>query len=78
MKVYTQDNVKIDSIWIYLEALLDEQTDDDNDDDIDSSSSISTDNRPQNEQRQHRCIKHMGKLTKVNLFIYFVLCIYLK
>jgi len=70
MKVYIQDSVKIDSIWIYLEALLDEQTDDDdNDDDIDSSSSISTDNRPQNEQRQHRCIKQMGKLTKVNLFV---------
>ncbi|CAF0959671.1 unnamed protein product [Rotaria sordida] len=54
------------------EAVLDEQTDDDdnNDDDDDdeddsSSSSKSTENRSQNEQRQHRCIKQMGKLTKV-------------
>ncbi|CAF1270168.1 unnamed protein product [Adineta steineri] len=49
------------------EALLEEQTDDDDNDtdDIDSSSSISTDNRQQNEQCQHRCIKQMGKLTKV-------------
>ncbi len=51
---------------IDVEAILDEQTDDDNDDDSSSSSSISIDNRPQNEQRQHRCIKQIGKLTKVN------------
>ena len=52
---------------ISLEAAMDEQTDndDDDDDDASSSSSMSTDNRPQNEQRQHRCIKQMGKLTKV-------------
>jgi hypothetical protein len=56
--------------WIvdrfYLEATLDEQTDDDEDDEDSSASSRSTENRTQNDQRQHRCIKQMGKLTKVN------------
>ncbi|UJR22782.1 hypothetical protein I4U23_025814 [Adineta vaga] len=55
------------------EAQLDEQTDDDdNDDENDdmdsssvSSSTKSTNPRQQNDQRQHRCIKQMGKLTKV-------------
>ncbi|CAF3365149.1 unnamed protein product, partial [Rotaria sp. Silwood2] len=52
------------------EAILDEQTDDDNDDDgndddDDDSSLKSAENRSQNEQRQHRCIKQMEKLTKV-------------
>ncbi|CAF2683209.1 unnamed protein product [Rotaria sp. Silwood2] len=55
------------------EAILDEQTDDDNDDDgsddddddDDDSSLKSAEKRSQNEQRQHRCIKQMGKLTKV-------------
>jgi hypothetical protein len=57
---------------IYIEAILDEQTDDEEDNDDESSSSlISTENRQQNEQRQYRCIKQMGKLTKVNLFINF-------
>ncbi len=51
----------------YLEANLDEQIDDEDEDDASSSSSISIENRPQNEQRQHRCIKQMGKLTKVYL-----------
>jgi hypothetical protein len=60
-------------IMIYLEAMLDEQTDEDDEEDSSSSSSISTENRPQNEQRQHRCIKQMGKLTKVNEWIDFVL-----
>ncbi|CAF4181696.1 unnamed protein product, partial [Rotaria sp. Silwood2] len=53
-------------------AILDEQTDDDNDDDgsdddddDDDSSLKSAEKRSQNEQRQHRCIKQMGKLTKV-------------
>ena len=49
----------------YLEAVLDEQTDDDEDDEDSSASSKSTENRIQNGQRQHRCIKQMGKLTKV-------------
>ncbi|CAF0889004.1 unnamed protein product [Adineta ricciae] len=54
------------------EAQLEEQADDDDDDDDDdirsssSSSSVTTNLRSQkNDQRQHRCIKQMGKLTKV-------------
>ncbi len=53
----------------YLEANLDEQIDDEDEDDSSSSSSILI---PQNEQRQHRCIKQMGKLTKVNLIFYLI------
>ncbi len=46
---------------------MDEPIDDEDDDDdtLSSSSSVSMESRPQNEQRQHRCIKQMGKLTKV-------------
>lgn len=44
---------------------MDEQTDDDDLDSSSSSSSISADTSPQVEQRQHRCIKQMGKLAKV-------------
>ena len=53
---------------IISEANLDEPIDDEDDDDASSSSSsssVSMESRPQNEQRQHRCIKQMGKLTKV-------------
>lgn len=61
---------------VYLEAKLDEQTDeddedeDDDDDDNESSSSKATEHRLKNEQRQHRCIKQMGKLAKVKIFMY--------
>ncbi|CAM4764385.1 unnamed protein product [Rotaria magnacalcarata] len=53
------------------EAKLDEPTDEDDDnedddEDEDESASLkSTENRSKNEQHQHRCIKQMGKLTKV-------------
>ncbi|CAF4680742.1 unnamed protein product, partial [Rotaria sp. Silwood1] len=47
------------------EAILEEQIDDEDDDDEKSSSSKSIENQLQIEQRQHRCIKQMGKLTKI-------------
>lgn len=62
---------------IFIEAKLDELNDEDddenNEDDDRMSSTKSTENQLQNEKRQHRCIKQMGKLAKVNGSIEFLL-----
>ena len=68
MKVWERGRLVFErnDFWFVLEAKLDEQSDEEEDEDLSSSSSsISIDNRPEIEQRQHRCIKQMGKLTKV-------------
>lgn len=72
----TYFNEGISTIWIEsirvscrVEAKMNETDNDETDDDSSSSSSsVSVDDRSDREQQQHRCIKQMGKLTKVKRF----------
>lgn len=63
-----RNSIYLEIGWrVLLEANLEEQMDEDESEDESSSSvsSVSAEPRTRNDQRQHRCIKQMGKLTKV-------------